>query len=92
MNTSVMCKAGLLAAATSLLVACGGGSSGQDDGGAEVPPPAAGTVPERASRSESGLVAYLGELAASAPEAAEPLGLGEFLPPASEDSEPAEVD
>lgn len=65
------------------LAACGGG--GGDD--TPVPPPT-DAVPDSASASTTGMVAWLKRLAGSAPEDEEALDTSRFAPPRPEDSEP----
>jgi hypothetical protein len=73
----------LIAAAGALLVACGGGS--------DAPPAAIDAVPDSASASPEGMVAYLGELAKALPDEREPLDIAAWMPPASETAEPIEL-
>ena len=70
----------LIVAAGTLLVACGGGS--------DAPPAAIDAVPDRASASPEGMVAYLGELAKALPDDREPLDIAGWKPPTSETAEP----
>jgi hypothetical protein len=70
----------LIAAAGALLVACGGGS--------DAPPAAIDAVPDSASASPEGMVAYLGELAKALPDDREPLDIAGWKPPTSDTAEP----
>jgi hypothetical protein len=76
-----------LAAATVLLGACGGG---RDDDPAPPPDPLA-AVPESASQSSAGLVAYLWMLANNKSETREPVALDGFSPPQPDNTEPEPV-
>ena len=70
-------------AAVALLAACGGGS---DDTG---PPPAAtDVVPPEAGQSVSALKKLLDDMVAAPSDEREPLDLGRFTAPTSEDGEP----
>lgn len=77
-----------LAAATVLLGACGGGGR-DDDPVAPADPLAA--VPESASQSSAGLVAYLWMLVNNKSETREPVTLDGFNPPRPENTEPEPV-
>jgi hypothetical protein len=79
-TTSLMTAAAALASAV-LLVACGGGSS-------DAAPAAIDAVPDSASASPEGMVAYLGELAKALPDEREPLDIAGWKPPTSETAEP----
>ena len=70
----------LIAAAGALLIGCGGGS--------DAPPAAIDAVPDSASASPEGMVAYLGELAKALPDDREPLDIAGWKPPTSETAEP----
>jgi hypothetical protein len=78
-TTSLMTALAALASAV-LLVACGGGS--------DAPPQAIDAVPDSASASPEGMVAYLGELAKALPDDREPLDIAGWKPPTSETAEP----
>lgn len=65
------------------LAACGGG------GGDDTPaPPATDRVPDSASASSTGMVAWLKRLAGIAPEDKEALDATRFAPPRPDDAEP----
>ena len=66
------------------------GCSGSDDD-ASAPPAPTAAVPDSASQSSAGLVAYLKALAAADAETLEPVDLGTFAPVQPEDSEPEVV-
>jgi hypothetical protein len=70
-----------IGAAVVLLAACGGG-------GGDPQPPATDSVPADASASAVGMANWLGEVAATAPEAREPLDVASFTPPQPDDTEP----
>ena len=70
----------LIAAAGALLIGGGGGS--------DAPPAAIDAVPDSASASPEGMVAYLGELAKALPDDREPLDIAGWKPPTSETAEP----
>ncbi len=71
----------IAAAAAVVLAACGGGSDPPPPGPAEA-------IPETASQSSQGLVAYLEALSTVPADDREPLALDRFTPPAPEDTEP----
>jgi hypothetical protein len=64
-----------------LLVACGGGS--------DAAPSPIDAVPDSASASPEGMVAYLDALAKSLPDDREPLAIAGWAPPLSETAEPS---
>lgn len=66
------------------LAACGGGGGGDD---APAPPPT-DSVPDSASASSTGMVAWLKRLAGIAPDDKEALDVGRFAPPRPDDTEP----
>lgn len=66
------------------LAACGGGGGGDDT---PAPPPT-DSVPDSASASTTGMVAWLKRLAGIAPEDKEALDAGRFAPPRPDDAEP----
>ncbi|MCW5663142.1 MAG: hypothetical protein KIT35_04850 [Piscinibacter sp.] len=80
MNTPIRLSMLALVAA---LAACGGG--GGDDTPATPP---TDSVPDSASASSTGMVAWLKRLAGIAPEDKEALDVGRFAPPRPDDTEP----
>lgn len=64
-----------------LLAACGGG-------GGDALPFATDSVPADASSSPAGMANWLALVAATAPEAREPLDVASFAPPQPDDTEP----
>jgi len=78
-----------LAAVALLLAACGGGG-----GGGEIPapidPPVAGTdVPQSATTSSAGALAFVQSVAASSSDSAEPIRVGDAVLATSDTDEPA---
>ena len=72
-------------AAAALLAACGGGDSSQ-------PPPPTSQVPDVASQSVPGFIAYLKALVASAADMLEPVDTSTVTPPSDDAAEPQKVD
>jgi hypothetical protein len=75
----------LLVGAAALLAACGGG----DDNN---PPPPTAQVPQSASASVGGFIAYLQALIVSAADTLEPVDVGGVTPPTDDAVEPQAVD
>lgn len=78
-STSLMTAAAALVSAL-LLVACGGGG--------DAALAAIDAVPDSASASPEGMVAYLDQLAKALPDDREPLDIAGWKPPTSETAEP----
>jgi len=74
--------------AVTMLAACGGGGGGGEESPATAP---AEQVPDSASQSTDGLVAYLRTLLAASADALEPVDVSTFTPMASETAEPEVV-
>ncbi len=70
-----------IGAAVVLLAACGGG-------GGDPLPAVTDSVPADASASAAGMVDWLGQVAATAPDDREPLDVAAFTPPQPDDTEP----
>jgi len=77
MKTQTLVSIGVAAV---LLAACGGG-------GADPLTPVTDSVPPEASASASGMVNWLGQLGATAPDDREPLDVAAFTPPQPDDTE-----
>jgi hypothetical protein len=71
--------------AASVLAACGGGESSG-------PPPATSQVPDVASQSVAGFIAYLKALVAAAADMLEPVDTSSVTPPSDDAAEPQKVD
>lgn len=71
-----------LLAVSAALAGCGGG------GGGATPPPPSDAVPDSASASTTGMVAWLKRLAGKAEDDREALDASRFAPPQPDDSEP----
>jgi hypothetical protein len=81
-------KKTLLAAlvAASVLAACGGG------GDSSTPPPPTSQVPNVASQSVAGFIAYLKALVAAPADMLEPVNTSTVTPPSDDAAEPQKVD
>jgi hypothetical protein len=74
------------AALALLLAACGGGG-----GGAAIVSDPLAEVPDSASQSSAGMVAYIDVLASMPSETHEPVAVDNFNPPRPDDTEPEPV-